>query len=173
MVEGPRPFYWDGQITTINRATGEIRVYALEDADTAEAENAKTDEEAQAKAGEEEKVSQYQSDPIIHVDDDPTWIRIGAEIIGPTMVFNDCESLISALQANPALHGRAYIVDNDLGPGKMKGPQCVQQILALRPGSVIIGLSGGFNDPGFVNSGAKTWVSKTKVDFKTFRDLIP
>ena len=174
LTEGPRTFYWDGQFTSINRATGEIRVYALEDADADEAEDAKIGEDTQAKTGEEEKVNKNQPRKIAHVEDNRTWRSIGQSMFGgDVMTFNSCEELISMLSADPSLNFSAYVLDNDLGPGLMRGPACVQQILALRPGAVIIGLSGGFDDPGFVNSGANTWVSKTKVDINTFRDLLP
>lgn len=111
---------------------------------------------------------------IAHIEDSPSWQKIVIRMLSNFQVatFPSCEVLIAALAADQTLNFTAYIVDNDLGPG-MRGPACVQQILTLRPGVVIVGLSGGSDDPGFVDSGAKSWISKTRVGPETFRNLLP
>lgn len=161
LTEGPQTFYWDGRLTTVNRATGQIKVIMLEDADAAEADNAKSRDDALAKAQEEKKVNQVPSKLIIQIEDDPsirrsiekTLIRMGFQYMG----YSSCEE---ALPAISALDPFAFIVDNNLGYGLMAGPECIKIIRTVKPRVLIIGFSGGISDPGFVQNGANQWLGK-------------
>jgi len=74
-----------------------------------------------------------------------------------------CEMLIVALQADPQRNYAAYIVDFNLGSRKLNGAECTAQILALRPGGIIIGASTDEDfaiKEAFSEAGAKGFAAK-------------
>lgn len=105
------------------------------------------------------------------VEDDKSWQDIWIHIVegvliafggGSPAVFPNCEALLAKMNAGERFN--FYIMDNDLGAGRMKGPQCVASVRQLHPQAIILGNSGNFDDPGFVKNGASRFVPKINVD---------
>lgn len=107
------------------------------------------------------------------IEDDPVWAEITMSLFTGSAVahFFSCEQLLVAL-ADPAVQFDLYVLDNDLGSGLMRGPACVVQIKASRPAAIIVGFSGGSEDPGFVNAGGAGWISKTG-NIKLLKTFLP
>lgn len=185
LTEGPRTFYWDGQFTSINRATGEVRIFALEDAYAAEAEAENAGENEEAKAKEEEKVSESRQLKLVFIcEDDPSWIsnltEIFVELFGAVVkVFTSCEDMLVRLDSgeNPDL----FIVDHHLA-GAIGGPKCTEEIRIRRPKAVIMGFPGDKgrkSDEGvtveqrFIDNGANSVIEKGDTDsFSKITDFV-
>lgn len=124
--------------------------------------------EPRVKTREEQQMSTPQpTRRVAYVENKLSWQENIVEILAnkEVTIFPSCEVLLAALTANSSLVFDLYLLDNDLGKRMIPGPACVAQIRALRPGAMIKGFSMHDKDPGFANSGADGWISKsTKLE---------
>ena len=98
--------------------------------------------------------------------------RLPAKLGGIVDIYPTCEELLALLSANPGLNYTLYILDNDLGLGKMTGPQCIPAIQQLRPGARVFGLPGDDSSKAdFARAGADI-ITKDAFELNPFVEII-